>query len=384
PLRAEPYGAEDARQLATYGGGRQLARPAYGGRYGGGDLAPSMEPPPPPYAPLSPSPAPSPSRDRLEVAPSPPSPYRDRVAVADEWAEDDTEPDLASVPGDGDGEALTIRRKFEIIMPVLVRESGDARYASVAGSVEFDDPTHAAYQRVHYGVHWGIASFNQRGGALGEVLLACAKRDGARFAQHFGAAVVEPLLALARAGTPEGRLVPVGGALLWSPQWLDLFRRAGELPPFQAAQNEVAIERYVDRNLGFAAALGLTTDRALAMLFDRTIHMGLAGARAWILAAVSPLADDAAVQRAVQALGRADLASFQAAVGLPPTGRLGTQTHAALLGALRGLTAVPIAVPSTAEMLDRIAAAASGRTFEARVRELRSSTSYTDAVQRVI
>jgi hypothetical protein len=101
------------------------------------------------------------------------------------------------------------------------------------------------------------------------------------------------------------------------------------------------------------------TDRALAMAFDRAIHMGIAGSRQWILQAVSPITDDA--------------------------GRLGTQTHAALLGALRALGAqAPFAPPTVPDMLDKLVAAAAGRRFERRVRELRSLATYSDAVQRVI
>ncbi len=362
---SEPPGAEDARQLGRFGGGHRID--AYGRRssYGAdADVAPSAPVAPPPLA-------------------VPPTTMRG--AVDDEWREDDDEADLTSVATDGSGDALTIRRKFEIVMPVLVRESGDPRYSAVAGSIEYDDPTHAAYQRIHYGVHWGIASFNQRSGALGQVLRACEKRDAARFADVFGASVAPQLLEVTNAPTAEGRLAPVGGSLLWSAPWLEAFRRAGELAPFQAAQNEVAIERYVDRNLGFASALGLLTDRAIAMLFDRTINMGIGGARAWILAAVSPLAGETMVAQAVQALGHADLAAFQRAAGLAPSGRLGTQTHAALIGALRGLGArSPVRVPSVTEMLDRLVTAAAGRRFEARVRDLRTDSTFDDAAVRVI
>lgn len=369
-VAGEPPGAEDARQLHRYGGGRRID--TYGGRYGYGAGPGDLQASAPPVPAMMPT-----------MTPAMPPPARG--AVDDEWREDDSELDLPSVATDGAGDALTIRRKFEIVMPVLLRESGEDRYSAVAGSIEYDDPTHAAYQRIHYGVHWGIASFNQRSGALGQVLRACEKRDGARFAQHFGASVVEQLLAVTNAPSPDARLAPVGGALLWSPSWLELFRRAGEIAPFQAAQNEVAIERYVDRNLGFVAALGLLTDRGLAMVFDRALGMGIAGARAWILAAISPLSDDGKVQQAVQALRHADLAAFQNAAGLPASGRLGTQTHAALLGALRGLgDRAPVRVPAPAEMLDRLAAAAAGRRFERRVRDLRSAAAYTDAVQRVI
>jgi hypothetical protein len=302
--------------------------------------------------------------------------------VDDTWQDEDDEPDLASTPASGEGDPLTIRRKFEIILPATAAESGEQRYAAVLGNVEYADPSHAAYQRVQYGLHWGLPLFNQRSGALGRVLRACERRDPVQFRQAFGEADADRLLQVTGDDALEARLAPVAGALLWEAPWLDRFRTAGGVPAFQAAQNEIAIEHYFDRNLGFAQALGLTTDRALAMLFDRSIHMGLAGARAFVLGALSPLADPTERASALQALGYADLAAFQQAKGLPPSGRLGTQTHAALYGALRALR--PGSFPPTAEALDRLVAAAAGRRFEQRLRALRVSTAYHDTVQRVI
>ena len=345
----EPPGAEDARGIARFGA---TAR-AFDGT---DDLKQRL--------------ASSPSNLGSEFQASTLAP-RFGTGVDPAWAGDDDEVDLVAAPGTA-GEPLTIRRKFEILAPAAAYESGDQRYAAVLGDVD------------QHGLHWGLVLFTQRSGALGKVLAACERRDPAQFRQVFGAQA-DRLLQVTTAPTPDGRLAAIGDGPLASPAWLDVFRTAGAITAFQAAQNEVAIEHDFDPNLGFAVALDLMTDRALAIIFDRTIHMGLAGARRWILSAVSPIVGDADRNAALAALGHADVAAFQRATGLAPTGRFGTQTHAALLGALRGLgDRAPLVVPSTDTMLDLIVDAAGDRGFAPRVRELRSTDSFTDAVQRVV
>ena len=347
---AEPPGSEDARG---------------GGRYGAAAIAATepagAEDARKPSSPIALTPAPAVATSEL--------PGR---GVDTAWADTDDEADLIAQPGDT-GEALTIRRKFEILLPVAGYESGDKRYSAVLGNVD------------HHGLHWGLVLFTQRSGALGKVLNACERRDPSQFRQAFGAAHVDRLLQVTSASTPEARLAAVGNARLWAPDWMETFRIAGTIPAFQAAQNEIAIEHYFDCNLGFANALGLMSDRALAMIFDRTVHMGVGGARPWILKAVSPITDDAKRASALSALGHGDLTSFQRASGLEPTGRFGTQTHAAMIAALRALgQRAPFPVPALAEMLDKLVTAATAYSFAARVRGLRTATVYTDAVQRVV
>jgi hypothetical protein len=368
-VRGEPPGLEDMRGASSTYGGVVAEPPGIEhvddvARYG---AAAAVATTPPPAL----EPAGSEDIRDAVVAPMPASDVPGQ-GVAATWSDDDDEADLIAAPA-ADGEPLTIRRKFEILLPAAANESGDRRYTAVLGDVD------------GHGLHWGLVLFTQKSGALGKVLSACERRDPSQFRQTFGAAQADQLLQVTTAASPADRLAPVASARLWSPDWIEKFRLAGEIQAFQAAQNEIAIEHYFDRNLGFAAALGLTTDRALAMVFDRTIHMGIGGARRWILQAVSPITDDAARASALSALGHADLAAFQRAAQLEPTNRFGTQTHAALLAALRGLGAkAPFALPSVAEMLDRLVAAATGQPFELRVRGLRTSTTYTDAVQQVI
>jgi hypothetical protein len=203
--------------------------------------------------------------------------------------------------------------------------------------------------------------FTQRYGSLGEVLLACARRDPAEFARTFGDAA-EELTRVTTARTEEERLAPVAGALLWEEPWLSRFASAGAIPAFQAAQREVADTYFLVPNLPLAGWLGFSTDRALAMIFDRAVHMGRAMGLRWIVNAVGPIRSDKQRAAALAALGFADLASF--ARSIPDLDRLGipqgpvawsTPIHAALVGALRTLGAAsPIVLPSLTEMLDTL------------------------------
>src|SRR5262249_13843125 len=137
--------------------------------------------------------------------------------------------------------------------------------------------------------------------------------------------------------------------------------------------------------LSFFAWLGLTTDRALAMAYDRLINMGNAGGRRFIVDAVTPLRSQADRDAALAALNWRDLLSFQRSVpGLAPTGRWSATTHAALIGALRNLgDKSPIKLPDMNESLDRLVAASRGRRFEQRMAGLRASTALRDTIYQV-
>src|SRR5262249_59467250 len=104
--------------------------------------------------------------------------------------------------------------------------------------------------------------------------------------------------------------------------------------------NQLASEVFIDPMLRFAAWLGLDTDRALAMAVDRAVGMGPGRAKAWIIAAVGPVATNALLQQALTALGASDVGAFQRATpGLRADGEFGPTTHAAMVAALRTLGA---------------------------------------------
>lgn len=351
--RSEPPGAEDAPDLRRLGGAVR--------RYGDGTTAPSEPATPQPAAPVS-----------APVLPGVDAEFSDCLG-ADEEGE---LPSPAAAP-------LPIIEKFRIVQPIAAFQSGEAAYSASYADGELNDPTHSAYQRIHYGLSWGLMQFNQRGGALGRVLTACERRAPMVFRQVFGPER-DKLLQTTTAASEAQRVEPVGGVPLWQEPWLTRFREAGKVPQFQAAQNEVAIEGYFDPNLAFAAALGFDTDRAMAMLYDRCVHMGNLAGRRFVVGAVTPLKDPTAIASALSALGHASVQDFQQSLGLAARPELGPKGHAALLAALRGLGAKsPVAVPALPQMLDALVQAAKGRRFEGRVAALRSSTLLSDTPRPV-
>jgi hypothetical protein len=317
----------------------------------------------------------------LAVVPSSPP----RASVDDAYDDDSSAGGLAAVPPElaSTGEALTIRRKLELLVPVADLASGAERYSALSGDVEYEDPTHPAYQRIHHGLHWGLLGFTQRSGAIGKVLLAAQRRAPQLLSELFGEDA-EQLSSITTARQPDERVQPVAGAFVWQSPWLERFRAAGREPSIQAAQNEVAIEHVLDPLLPFAAQLGLSTDRALGLLAACTVWLGRGGSRRFVLDALSPLGEDMdKVARALGALGVRDLSELQARAGLPPDGRWTPETHAALLGALRASTASPFALLSGAEALDRLVQAAHGRRFVAWLEALRRHDGYRDAVLQI-
>lgn len=279
---------------------------------------------------------------------------------------------------------LGIPDKFAIVDVVARAESGGARYAAINADTEFNDPQHRAFHRFHIGLSWGLVQFTQRSGALGRVLTACQRRDAGEFSRIFGSDADE-LIRVTTAGTEEARVAPVAGTNLWEEPWLGRFRQAGAVGRFQAAQNEVAITDYLDVNLQLAAWLGFDTDRALAMLYDRCIHMGNGGGVAWVVRNAGPVRSQADLAACLRALGHADVRAFQASVpGLRADGAWGPRTHAAMTQALRGLgSSSPVTVLALPAMLDRLVTAATGTRFERRVSTLRTTTDLHDTVYLV-
>ena len=258
--------------------------------------------------------------------------------------------------------------KRELVEAVLVGEN-DQLYSAINADGEFSGrfgPDHPAYQRWHRGLSYGIADVDQESGLLGTLLVMMHGREPAVFAEVFGPAAAE-LLAVTNApgalsrevpGGRGARVQPVAGADLWEESWVKRFREAGDHPAFRAAQNELAAAVYLDPMLGFAADLGLTTPRALAMLLDRAVTLGVDGARHWVIDTVGSANTPALRQQALAALGHADIESFQRAHGLFVDGQFGPLTHAALIAALRLLAVAPIPVMAAEQMLDAMAARA--------------------------
>jgi hypothetical protein len=265
---------------------------------------------------------------------------------------------------------LTIPEKFRIVRVVAMGVSGDASYGALRS-----DPVR--------GVVAGMLAFSQRSGMLGRVLRATERRDAEAFRRTFGDDARE-LLEVTNARTHDERMQPVGGRPLSSPEWQRRFTQAAALPAYHAAQNEVAIEGLVDRNLGFAHTLGFNTDRALAVLVDRCVDAGNGGGRSFVVRALGIFRHRRGVDDALAFLGFGSLADFQRSIGHTSHHGWDATTYAALVGALRAAgPGAPVQVPPLATLLDRIAEAASTEPFAERVRSLRASRSLNDTVYQL-
>jgi hypothetical protein len=112
------------------------------------------------------------------------------------------------------------------------------------------------------------------------------------------------------------------------------------------------------------------------MVVDRSIQMGVGGAKRWLASAVGPLDAPATQQQALAALGYPDLRSFQAATpGLTADGDWGPNTHAAMVGALRALgSASPVPIPTTDQMIETIVRRAASERWHRRVETLHTAS----------
>ena len=240
------------------------------------------------------------------------------------------------------------------------------------------------------GLRYGFVGFAQDSGMLGRLLTMMRERDPAKFAEVFGPQADELLRVTcqrgpashAAGGGRSARLQPVGVADLWQEPWLSRFVAAGAHPPFQAAQNEFAVRAFVDPMLGFAAAFGMNTERALAMVCDRAVQQGPNGARRWLTGAIGPIRTDALRQQALGALGLPGVREFQQASGLRADGAFGAITHAALVARLRQLgPASPVPIPTRDQNMDAIVmrADAENAVWKARPRTIRTDPEFADA-----
>jgi len=233
---------------------------------------------------------------------------------------------------------------------------------------------------------YGLIQFTQDSGLLGRLLVMMRQRDGQAFAQMFGSdpRTLQQLIDVTTAPGPSSRqspngrsarVQPVGGTDLWVEPWVSRFRQAGQHVPFQAAQNQLAAEAFLDPMLQFASWLGLETERALAMVTDRAIQMGRGGAARWIVSVAGPIQTAALRGQALAAMGHSDLRQFQRTTpGLGDKGDFGPMTHAALVAALRALGAnSPLPIPTREQMMDAMVRGAAGHRWAHRVNELRQT-----------
>lgn len=288
----------------------------------------------------------------------------------------------------------TPRRPFDIAARLAIiekighYESGSAGYSAVGVDNEFRAVGHPAYHRYHLGLSYGIIMVTQESGALGRLLLMMRHRDTATFDRIFGPSA-DTLLRVTNASgphskdSPDGRsarIQPVDGKDLWEEPWLTRFTQAGSIPLFQAAQNQYASEHYIDPILRFASWLGLNTDRALALVADRSVQMGVADAKRWILDSLGLLQTSAQRDAALHAVRQPSLLAFQRATpGLNEHDHWDADTQAAMIAALRHMGHLsPLPIPGRNQILDTLERHASQTSFIARVRDIRRSREYAE------
>lgn len=124
------------------------------------------------------------------------------------------------------------------------------------------------------GLSMGIIQWSQRTGQLGRLLTEFHAHDGAKFAAVFG-----PKAASLLAHTVSGSLAPFEGALLWHSPWKERFRQAGEYEPWQRVQDQLAASgEHMVAAEQCAALLGIRTERAMVLFYDRAVQQGQNGA----------------------------------------------------------------------------------------------------------
>ena len=125
------------------------------------------------------------------------------------------------------------------------------------------------------GLSYGILQWNQRVGNLGILLRALHQADPEAFVRFFG-----PSWSALLESTARGGLEPVEGVSLWEEPWVSRFVAAGRHPPFVAAQWRLAEQgEHFQGALDVALILGVRTERAIALFFDRSVQQGPGAAR---------------------------------------------------------------------------------------------------------
>jgi V8-like Glu-specific endopeptidase len=287
---------------------------------------------------------------------------------------------------------LTAEEKRQIIEYIARFQSGDARFDAMNLDGEFRGRMgvdHPYYQKAHVGLSYGIIQFTQDSGNLGRLLNVMYERDAEHFQDVFGPQWSE-LLQVTNMPGPDSlhvesgrsaRVQAVAGKDLWEEPWVSRFRQAGMHAPFQAAQNQLAAELFLDPVLPYAYWLGLNTERGIAILYDRAVHMGVSAGTRFVVNAMGPVKTNAQRSQALRALGHESLEDFQRSLpGITVDSDFGKQTHAAMVNALRGLgTASPIEIPGYEQSLDLIMQASASKAWSDRVASLRKDANLSDS-----
>lgn len=143
---------------------------------------------------------------------------------------------------------------------------------------------HWASGKTHIGLSFGYIQFTQHSGSLGTLLTLMNKKDHQKFKKVFGEHYRELIEVTTRTGSQvrdgrSPRVQKVGGYDLWEDHWVSKFQKAGRMPVFQEAQMELAISNYMRPAIRTCEELNISSERGLAMVFDRSVHFGPRGAK---------------------------------------------------------------------------------------------------------
>lgn len=124
------------------------------------------------------------------------------------------------------------------------------------------------------GLSFGIMQWSQRTGQLGVLLSEFYAADSQAFIHIFGPHHYGTVLAV----TKQGQLGPVNGQVLWESPWIEKFKAAGQHSRFQEVQDNLARNGvHMTAARRCAHVLGVKTERAMALYFDRCIQQGQNG-----------------------------------------------------------------------------------------------------------
>jgi hypothetical protein len=120
------------------------------------------------------------------------------------------------------------------------------------------------------GLSYGLIQWTQKSGSLGKLLEVLRARDPAAFDTVFGPDAAK-LVAVTTSPYPAVRM----SLALWAAPWTSRFEAAGRHPPFQAAQLQAAgASEHWRAAVGVAETLGVWTERAAVLFFDRCVQQG--------------------------------------------------------------------------------------------------------------
>lgn len=120
------------------------------------------------------------------------------------------------------------------------------------------------------GLSFGLINWAQKVGGLHELLHVMWVLAPRRFVAAFGPAYYTMLMAVAKKS-----LDPVDGALLWHEPWLSRFAAAAADPELRKAQDyALKYGSYMTRAIKLAVRADMTSERSLALIFDRSVQQG--------------------------------------------------------------------------------------------------------------